>query len=880
MAIKIKIPRAKGFRGSLKNPFLRAGLAAFLIVSLVLFGVFSYYYIKYQKIVDKRMSGQIFANTAKIYAQPREVRIGQKADPGEISNYLRHAGYTEAGEQGRSKLGVYRKLKDAIEIKPGEESYYNAEGAVVRIKDGRVDKISSLGGAGDLTAYELEPQLVTGLFDGQARSKRRLVKYDDIPKVLVDAVTSIEDRRFFHHSGVNYWRLMQAAWVDVRQGQNRQGGSTITMQVARGFFLSPEKKLKRKMTEILISIELEQRFSKKQIFELYANQVDMGQRGSFTITGFGEAAQAYFGKDLKDITLPEAALLAGLVQRPSYLSPYRHPERAQERRNLVLEAMVETGSITRAQADTAKATPLKLAPQNVEASDAPYFVDLIREQLVSKYGEDDLNADGYRIYTTLDPTLQQAAAQAVDIGLKEVDAQVNKLRTKRVKVGKNKFESKVMPGPIPQVALIALDPHTGEVLALVGGRNYGFSQLNHAVAKRPTGSIFKPFVYAAAVNNAVLNEQPIFTPASLVDDSPSAFINGDDIYTPRNYKDEYHGQVTTQFALAHSLNNATVKVAEMVGYDKVANLAKIAGISSVKATPAMALGSYDATPMEMASAYTVFTNNGQRIMPTMIRSVRDAGGDVIDNFQPQRSQVLDPRVAFVMTDMLQGVINNGTAAGPGGVRARKFTAPAAGKTGSSHDGWFAGFTSNLLCIVWVGYDDYSDIHLTGSVIALPIWTEFMKRAVDLPNYSDTKPFTPPQGVVELTLDRTTNQIATPACPDDYTTAFIDGTQPTQTCEQSGHGNVFQRIFGIEPKTTPTPPASNTNVSSGSTPAPAPAQAQPVAKTQVPAQPPQETEKKKKGFWGRLFGGSKDENKEDNKQIKPAAAPSPGNDRPH
>src|SRR5882724_6133068 len=313
MAIKIKIPRVKGFRGSLRNPFFRAGLAAFLILSLVLFGVFSYYYIKYQKIVDKRFYGPIFANSAKIYAQPRD------------------AGYTEVGEQGKSKFGVYKVMKDAVEIKPGEESYYNAEGAVIRIKDGRVEKIASLGDAGDLTAYELEPQLVTGLFDGQLRSKRRLVKYDDIPKVMVDAVTSIEDRRFFHHSGVNYGRLLQAGWIDLRQGGNRQGGSTITMQVARGFFLSPEKKFTRKITEILISIELEQRFSKKQIFELYPNQVDMGQRGSFTITGFGEAAQAYFGKDLKDLSLPEAAMLAGLVQRPSYLSPYRHPERAQER---------------------------------------------------------------------------------------------------------------------------------------------------------------------------------------------------------------------------------------------------------------------------------------------------------------------------------------------------------------------------------------------------------------------------------------------------------------------------------------------------------------------------------------------------------------------
>src|SRR5436305_3307811 len=632
MALKIKLPRFKGFRSSLSHPVVRAVVAVFLIVSIVFFGVFSYYYLKYQKIIDKRMSGPIFANTAKIYAQPRSVRIGQKADPKEIVNYLRHAGYTEEGERGQSKFGTYRLLSSSIEIKPGADSYYSSEGAVIRVREGKVEKIASLGDARDeLSAYQLEPQLVTGLFDGQQRAKQRLVKYDDVPKVMVDAVTSIEDRRFFHHNGVNYWRLLQAGWIDLRQGGNRQGGSTLTMQVARGSFLSPAKTFTRQLTEILISIELEQRSSKKQIFELYANQVDMGQRGSFTITGFGEAAQAYFGKDLKDLNLPEAAMLAGLVQRPSYLSPYRHPERAQDRRNLVLEAMVETGDITRAQADAAKATPLKLAPQNVEASDAPYFVDLIKDQLVNKYSEEDLNAEGYRIYTTLDPTLQQAAAQAVDLGLKEVDAQIKKQRTKKVKVGKNKFETKVVPGPIPQVALVALDPHTGEVLALVGGRNYGFSQLNHAVAKRPTGSIFKPFVYAAAVNNAVTNEQPVFTPASMVQDEPSTFAYGDQIYEPRNYKEEYHGDVTARYALAMSLNNATVKLAEEVGYEKVADLAKSAGITSVKPTPAMALGSYDATPLDMAAAYTVFSNNGVRVSPVMVKSVRTASGDRVFN---------------------------------------------------------------------------------------------------------------------------------------------------------------------------------------------------------------------------------------------------------
>jgi penicillin-binding protein 1B len=873
LAIKVKIPRIKGLRNKPKSFLVRAGVAAGIVIFLVFFGTFSYYYVKYQKIVNDRMNGQIFANTAKIYAQPRSVRIGQKADVKEISNYLRHAGYTEAGESGQSPFGTYRLLNSAIEVKPGQESYYNSEGAVIRLQDGKVDKIAALGDSGDsLSAYELEPQLVTGLFETQQRAKRRIVKYDDIPKVMVDAVTSIEDRRFFHHNGVNYWRLLGAAWADLRQGGNRQGGSTITMQVARGFFLSPEKKFKRKLIEIMISIELEQRFSKKQIFELYANQVDMGQRGSYAITGFGEAAQSYFGKDLKDISLPEAALLAGLIQSPSRLFPYRHPERATERRNLVLETMVETGDITRAQADAAKATPLKLAPQNVEASAAPYFVDMVREQLMSKYDNDELNQSGYRIYTTLDPALQKAAAEAVDTEIKEVDQQIAKLRTRKIKVGKNKYETKVQPGPTAQVALVAMDPHTGEILALVGGRNYGFSQLNHANAKRPTGSIFKPFVYAAAMNNAISNEQPLFTPSTLVDDSPTAFINGDDVYTPRNYREEYHGQVTAQYALAHSLNNATVKVAEMVGYNKVAALAKAAGVVSVQPTPAMALGSYDATPVEMASAYTVFSNGGQRISPIMVKSVRDPKGEVLANYEPQKSQIIDPRVAYLITTMLEYTINTGTPAGPGGVRARGFTAPAAAKTGTSHDAWFAGYTSNLLCIVWVGYDDYSDVKLTGTALAVPIWTDFMKRAVALPQYSDVKPFMPPPGVVDLTLDKITNQVATPACPDDYPTAFIEGTQPTQTCDQAtDHGNFFQRVFGLEPKPLPPSAVSNNPGNSAQPPRPPGAVAQ---ATPGPAEP----EKKKRGFWGRLFGGSKSDNKDDNKDKKPAAN-GPGTDRP-
>jgi penicillin-binding protein 1B len=855
VTIKLKIPKrkkgAKAGRGLVsRDPVIRVALAAFIVLSVCLCGFFSYFYIKYGRIIDQRFKGPVFSSSATIYAIPRSVKVGEKVDLKEVATQLHRAGYTE--NSGPSPMGSYHIMTNRIEIKPGPQSYHSPEAATIRVQDGRVSSIA--GSSGDLEAYELEPRMITALFDAEQRSKRRLVKYDDIPKVLVDAVLAIEDRRFFQHGGVNFIRLAEAAWVDVTHQKHEQGGSTLTMQLSRAFFLTPEKTFKRKIVEMLIAMELEQKFSKQQIFEFYANRVDLGQRGSFTISGFAEASQAYFNKDLKDVTLPEAALIAGLIQAPSYLSPYRHPERATERRNLVLESMVDTHAITREQADKAKASPLKLAPPNVEASDAPYFVDLVRDAVISHLNERELNEQSYRIYTTLDPDLQRAAAQAVDMGMKLVDDQVTKRRTKKVRIGKNKFETKVEPGPQAQVALVAVNPHTGEVLALVGGRNYGFSQLDHAVARRPTGSIFKPFVYAAAINTAVDGANPVFTPASMVTDQPSSFAYGDQIYEPRNYKEEYHGDVTARYALAMSLNNATVKLAEEVGYDKVSDLAKAAGITSVKPTPAMALGSYDATPLDMAAAYTVFANAGVRISPVMVNSVRNAAGDVVMDFKPDKRQVLDPRVAAVMTNMMEGVLNFGTAYE---VRTRGFEAPAAGKTGSSHDGWFAGYTSNLLCIVWVGFDDYSDIHLSGAQTAAPIWAEFMKKAVALPQYSDVKSFTQPAGVVDVQLDKTTNLLATPSCPQTYTAAFIAGTEPNQTCDQpTGVKGFFSRMLGLGGDKALPPPA-------------APGAQNATQAGGAEANATEQDGKKKKGFFGKIAGIFKDD-----KPSNPPATPPP------
>jgi penicillin-binding protein 1B len=883
---------------SLGDPAVKIAITAFLVVAIVFMSVFAYFYIKYEKLVDRRMAGGIFSNAAKIYSRPRVVAVGERVDAAEIAADLRRAGYSEVDRNGQpiahqedasnpekqssqssgkgvSPVGHYSLVHGGLEIVPGPQSFHGSEGAMLRFDGAKLTSITETSDGGkSLDAYELEPQLVTALFEGADRSKRELIKYQDLPPVLVNAVLAIEDRRFFQHSGVNYFRLAEAGLVDLREGRHGQGGSTITMQLSRGFFLTPEKTFKRKLREMLIAIELEQKFSKQRIFEMYANEVYLGQRGSFTINGFGEAARAYFNKDVRNLTLPEAALLAGMIQRPNYLSPYKYPHRALDRRNLVLDSMVETGAITREQADQAKASPLKLTAPNVEASDAPYFVDLVKDQLSSQFSEQELNDHALRIYTTIDPDLQRAAAEAVDVGMKIVDEQVVKRRTHKVKIGTGKdaqTEVRVDTGPMPQVALVAIDPHTGEVLALVGGRNYGLSQLDHAIAKRPTGSIFKPFVYAAAVNTAITGEtlqaasadpetgvvnegSGIFTPASLLDDSQVSIAVGDDVYEPRNYHETFHGEVTARYALALSLNNATVRLGQEVGFDKVAALARSAGITSARGTPAVALGAYDATPIDMAGAYTVFANGGTHLQPLMVKSVRDAGGRVLNNYETQSKDVLDPRVAYVLTTMMEAVVNNGTGFP---VRARGFTAPAAGKTGTSHDAWFAGYTSNLLCIVWVGNDDYTDIKLAGGAAAAPIWAEFMKRAVKLPQYSDTKEFTAPQGVVTAKLDKVTNRLATPSCPDDYTVAFIAGTEPKETCEQSfgDHRGFFTRIFGLGQPPVAAPP-SNTN--GPPQPSAMPNGQPPPNGASADTQEAQQQKKKKHGFFSRLFGRGGDE----------------------
>jgi len=791
MALKIRIPKMQG-----KHPWamllLRASLAVFAVLLVVFLGFYSYFYVKYTKIVDERLKSPIFANTAKIFAAPREVRPGQKLTVPLIARELHEAGYSADGASETSQLGTYSVTDQTITVRTGPQSFHSQDSATIHISSGVVQYITDEKGQG-LASYELEPLLITGLSDDANRTKRRLLTYDEIPQNLVHAIVAIEDRRFFEHNGIDFVRLLGAERNNVfHRHRFKEGASTLTQQLARGFFLTPERTYSRKLREAVISLILEHRFNKQQIFEMYANQINLGQRGSFAINGFGEASQAYFGKDVHQLSLAESAMLAGIIQSPSRLNPFRWPDRVIERRNLVLDSMVETGAITKEEAERAKTDSLHLVPGSVDASEAPYFVDLVHEQLQQKLGDRDFNSDGLRIYTSLDPDLQRLATAAVENTIHVVDARVERLHARHKTAGETVT--------YPQVALIALNPHTGQVLALVGGRSYGASQLNHAIAKRPTGSIFKPFVYATAFATAVEGtilpgQTKVFSPVTMLSDQQTTYDVGGQEYTPRNFGGEYHDQVPASFALQRSLNNATIGLASLIGFDRVAAFAREAGIKAARGTPSMAIGSYDATPLDMAGAYTTFANGGLHIDPWMLSSVRSATGDVIADYAPTSKQIADPRVAFLTTSMMENVMRGvGTAAG---VRNMGFTSPAAGKTGTDHDAWFAGFTSNLLCIVWVGNDDYTDIKIEGADAAAPIWAAFMKQAVLLPQYSDVHEFTPPDGVEVVNIDKASNLLSDDTCPDALPEGFLAGTAPMETCDHPAeHRNILQKIFGL------------------------------------------------------------------------------------
>ena len=769
-----------GIHSSWFKIFLALSIFSAVVISFVLIDT----HIKFSRQIDQKLNGEIFLNTAKIYASPLLIHPGQTIDPLYIKNYLKKAGYSSKNSKD-NLLGHYNYSEGRLEIFPGTDSYLSKNSHVsVDFEDNEIKSIVSLSTEVPLESYQLEPHLITHLFD-KSREKRRLIKYSEIPLVLIQAVLAIEDRRFFSHYGFD-----PIALIRVAIGGFERGASTITQQLVRSssFWLTRERRIIRKAKEIYMSAILETRLSKEDILTLYSNDIYLGQRGSFSINGFGEASTNYFSKDIRNINLPEAALLAGLIQSPNRYSPIKYPERAIKRRDTVLLSMLEVGNITEEQYQAATKAPLQVAAHSIDLNDAPYFVDMLKDKLLETYSEKELLTEKLEVYTTLDPDLQSFAYQAVLKGAENVDQLLAKRRQRRTKKKKDSLTNKII---IPlkdrvQVSLIALDPRTGEIKALVGGRDYGMSQLNRVThAKRQPGSIFKPFVFAAAINSAIDQTPPIITTSTLVDDVKTVFEFNEKPYEPSNYGEKFYGPITLRMALTKSLNVATVKFAEMIGWEKVVTLAHAAGLNKkILATPAVALGAYEVTPLEMAGAFTIFANQGNRVEPQFIKQVVDRNDRVLFESEVLTKNVLDPRIAYMMTNLMSGVINRGT-----GIRARRlgFQLPAAGKTGTSHDGWFSGYTQGLLCIVWVGFDDYRELNLEGAASALPIWTEFMKKATELhPWLAEDEFEEPDEGMIRVHIDEETGLLAAPDCQSIIYEYYIPGTEPTQSCGFDTH----------------------------------------------------------------------------------------------
>ncbi len=742
--------------------------------------VLIYQYMRFSVMVEQRLTGEKGRLPSQVYARPFVLRPGIVLGPDDLVKVLnglryaeREAAVTEAGQFSASAAGVtlFPRPVDTVASEPLLVAFATDKQRVTRIKDIRGESSKKR-----YPEQALEPELITYLYDAD-REKRRRVRLEELPDHLVKAVLAIEDRRFFSHPGLDPLALAARVVRNIRSDSaTPYGGSTITQQLCKNFFLTQvdehgyktaERSYRRKVQEALLAFVLERRATKQAILELYLNGVYLGQSGSFGINGVGEAARAYFRKDVANLTLPESALLAGMIQSPNPYNPFRHEKRATERRNEVIRLMQDAGFIDRPTMEEALKAPLLVERPSVDTADAPYFVDLVRRQLGQRYDPKDLTTQNLSIYTTLDLHLQALAQRALARGLDRVQEMIRKRTTARV-----------------EGCLIALEPASGKVVALVGGRSYGRSQYNRVMeARRQPGSTFKPFVYLTAFEATFDDPSlPPITPATVVEDAPSVFFFEDKEYIPTNYEDEYHGMVTLRRALAMSMNVATVKVAEMVGYDKVAGLwSKKLGIGApIQPYPAVALGSFEATPFELATAYNVLANGGLKVEPVTILQVADETRRVLEQHRasvPER--VLHEESTFLVDDMLRSVIDEGTAAS---ARGLGFTAEAAGKTGTTNDyrdAWFAGFTPDLLCVVWVGFDDNTAVGLSGTRAALPIWVDFMNVA--LGGHKPTPFPPPPEGIVFVDIDKETGLLARPGCPKVRTEAFIAGTEPREPC---------------------------------------------------------------------------------------------------
>jgi penicillin-binding protein 1B len=758
--------RGRRARRWLKPAALLVGGAAFAAGFAV-----AVWLARLDRVVVARFEGQRFLVPSRVYSAPTIVYPGLDYELMDLEGTLRRLGYRSArstGELepgqyvwGRSRLRIYlRAFAHTARPEPARD-------VVLRLSGHVIEEMRELPSGRSMGALLLEPEQI-GAYYGPHREQRELVRVDEVPGHLVDAILAVEDQRFESHPGIDLRRIAGALVANLKAGSIQQGGSTLTQQLVKNFFLTPERTLSRKIQEAAMALLVEARYGKAEILQAYLNEIYLGQRGATAVHGVGEAAHVYFGKRAHQLDPEESALLAAIIQSPNGLSPYRDPVRAKRRRDLVLELMERQGRIDPATAAAARERPIQLAAVTPDPGDARYFLDLLHRQLSAVYTPAVLTSEGLRIYSTLDRRAQRLAALALSDGIARLEKDYPRLASDD-------------PARALQGCLLAMRPQTGEILALVGGRDYRVSQFDRCTqARRQTGSIFKPFVYIAALEPR-LGDGPLLTLASTVDDSPLEVRTPSGVWQPRNFDRTFHGEVPVREALERSFNVATARVAQDTGIERVIEVARRLGIESpLPAVPSLALGTAEVSPMEIARAYATLANGGVRPEVQAIEDLADAHGNILERRKLRFERVLDAGTAFLATSMLEGVAERGTAAG---VRSTGLQGAIAAKTGTTdgeHDLWFVGYTPELVAVVWLGFDEPRSLGVASSVGALPIWRRFVE---DLTGGHVRGAFVRPSEVERFDIDPSTGALALSGCPQSRPEYFLAGTEPSETCPE-------------------------------------------------------------------------------------------------
>jgi len=731
------------------------------------------FYLSYQ--IDKRFSSRRWSIPSRVYSDTTFLYPGQVINRELFDRKLRGLGYREVphlpavkGEMRRTKSGLTLFLRDLDIPDLTREGFP----VTLRFNRNRLESLTRRDTGTSLPILELGPEEIMRFF-GPEREQRQIVSIREVPEHLIHAVLAAEDHRFYEHHGVDFRGILRALVINIRHGGIRQGGSTLTQQLAKNYFLTPERTLSRKFKELILAVLIEAKYTKDDVLEIYLNEIYLGQNGSVSINGVEEASLFYFDKPVRDLSLAETATLAGLIKGPNLYSPYADAHRCLDRRNIVLQAMFDRGWISREALDTAAHTPMKPSGYRRYTRQAPYFIDYLSGQVTELYSPASLASLGLSIYTTLNTQVQQAAEEALEQGLirlEKADPRLSREDTARRLQG----------------AVVVMQPKTGAILAMVGGRSYGGSQFNRITqARRQPGSTFKPFVYLTGLD--------AFTPASQLSNSPRFMeINGE-TWAPKNFSPNAPPIVTFRQALAQSHNLATIDLAMQVGLDEIVQTAKTFQISTpLRPYPSLTLGAFEVIPMELARAFSVFAADGILPFPLSLKEITDEEGDILERRNMTITRLISPEKAFMMNSLLQSVVETGTAKSLG---RRGIHFPVAGKTGTTNDtrdAWFIGYTPDLLALVWVGFDDGSPVHATGGTAALPIWADLMKR---LPQLTSGAAFRKPRHVVQLTVCSESGELAVDGkCPSTVTEFFLEENAPSEPCPLHAEPGTVNRIF--------------------------------------------------------------------------------------